>query len=140
MSTGNKKREVQEKGSMINLSLPQPNDYEVSCLDRHDRWHLLQHKNLHHEQSDLDESSTVANVNQAIDKHPRVYKAEISSTSHNKKYKPSFQQQQSNSLVTLNTSQQPKSLPRNSLVNLNISQRINSLHRNSKILFSLAKA
>ena len=116
VSARNEKREVQDKGSTINLSLPQPNDYEVSCLDRHDRWHLLQHKNLHHEESDLDELSTVANVNQAIDKNPRVYNADTSSTFHNKKYKPYFQQHHSNSLV-----------------NLNISQRLNSLPRNTKI-------
>ena len=117
-SARNEKREVQEKGSMINLRLPQPSDYEVSCLDRHDRWHLLQHKNLHHEQSDLDESSTVANVNQATGKHARdlQHNNEMSSASHNKKYKPYVQQHPSNSLVNLNTSQRLNSLPRNTKI------------------------
>ena len=37
LSVRNEKRDDKEEGSMINLSLPQPNDYEVTCLDRHDR-------------------------------------------------------------------------------------------------------
>ena len=118
LSVRNEKRDDKEEGSMINLSLPQPNDYEVTCLDRHDRWHLLQHKNMHHEESDLDKSSIVVNVNQNIDKHPRYlqHNAEMSSASHNKKYNPYFQQQPSNSLVNLSTSQRLNSLPRNTKI------------------------
>ena len=91
-------------------------DYEVSCLDRHDRWHLLQHKYLHPEESDLDRSSTVANVNQEIDKQVPQHNAEMSSTSHKKKHNPYVHQHQSNSLVNLNTSQGLNSLPRNTKI------------------------
>ena len=64
-------------------------------------------KNLHSEESVLDESSTVANVNQAIDKYPRdnQYIMVTPSATQNKKYNPYFQQHPSNSLVNLNTNQ-----------------------------------
>jgi len=65
----NETADQKQRGS---VGLPQPCDYEVSCMDRHDRWHLLQNKNINYSEPDLDGASTVANVNQEIEKFPRA--------------------------------------------------------------------
>jgi len=70
MSNRRDATEETERGSMMPLSLPKSADYEVSCLDRHDRWHLIQQNILHSSQGDLDSASLVANVNQDIARYP----------------------------------------------------------------------
>ena len=63
--------ESADQKQRASVRLPQPCDYQVSCMDRHDRWHLLQNKNINYSETDLDGASTVANVNQEIEKFPR---------------------------------------------------------------------
>jgi len=102
-----------QKGSVKNISLPQPCDYEVSCMDRHDRWHLLQNKNLLSSETDLDEASTVANVNQVIEKFPKASHNELNRCSVMKTKKPT---QETSLHANININQKQKTLPRNSKI------------------------
>ena len=112
-STRIESKDTQHKGSLVNVSLPQPCDYEVSCLDRHDRWHLLQNKNLHSSDTHLDGASTVANVNQVIDKFPKIHHKNLErfSTIQNKK-----QNRQNSYLTNINNNYGLNSLPRNTKI------------------------
>ena len=73
----NEKKEVPERGSMMNLIMTHTLDYKVTCLTQHDRWHnLLANKNLYSSGTDLDGASTVSTVATAIQvtgKYPGDY-------------------------------------------------------------------
>merc|ERR1719500_502175 len=82
-------------------------------MDRHDRWHLLQNKNLLSSETDLDGASTVANVNQFIEKFPKASNNELNRCSVTKIKKPT---QETSLHANININQKQKTLPRNSKI------------------------
>jgi len=101
------KEKMQEQVKEYQPELPVISAKGVSCLERQDRWHLLQHKNLDAMDTDLDTASTIANVNHIIDRQTRdVYHSMEKLTRSSG---------QSSSLMNLNT-KNVHTLPRGSRI------------------------